>query len=444
MRALSMVFLFAFLGGCSSNSNGHAPAAGGTSSSGGASAGGALTGGGAGLNVSQQGGVGGESSATSVTWAEKIAPIVFEECAGCHREGGIAPFSLTTYASAAPLASLLAEEVEGRFMPPMPVDNGGACNTYANARWLTDSEIALFRAWATAGAPEGDRSKVPSLPSAPRGIENPSATLDAGADYTPNAALADDYRCFVVDAGLASDAFLVGYEVLPGDAREVHHAIVYQPKSDAAASEAEALDAAESGLGYTCFGAAGVDAEPRALWAPGGSAVTLPKDTGLALVAGRKLILQVHYNLSAGAFPDRTRVRLVTASSVKRAATYLAAADTKMNVAAGQAEGTTMRTVSGTNEPLLIWGVLPHMHTLGRKLRVDAATASGTTCLVNVDRWDFHWQNVWWYESPISLDVFKSATISCSYDTRGRDKPVTWGEGTNDEMCLSYFYASAP
>jgi hypothetical protein len=92
----------------------------------------------------------------------------------------------------------------------------------------------------------------------------------------------------------------------------------------------------------------------------------------------------------------------------------------------------------------LIWGALPHMHTLGRKLRVDAATASGTTCLVNVDRWDFHWQNVWWYESPLSLDAFKSATISCTYDTRGRDKPVTWGEGTNDEMCLSYFYATAP
>lgn len=341
-------------------------------------------------------------------------------------------------------ADALADEVEARTMPPMPVNNDGSCNTYANARWLSPSEIAIFRAWAAGGTPEGDPSRIPALPNAPGGLENPSVTLDFGADYTPSSGRPDDYRCFIVDPGFTQDTYLVGYEVLPGDAREVHHAIVYQPKSDAAADQAVQLDAADAGLGYTCFGGAGVDADPRVLWAPGGGVVNLPSGTGLPLARGRKLVLQVHYNLAAGSFPDRTRVRLATSNSVAKAATYLAAADTKMKVAIGQAEGTTTRTLSGTGTALKIYGALPHMHTLGLKLHVDAATASDKRCLVDVDRWDFHWQNAWWYAEPLTLDQFKSVTISCTYDTRDRTSPVTWGEGTSDEMCLSYFYATAP
>jgi hypothetical protein len=122
----------------------------------------------------------------------------------------------------------------------------------------------------------------------------------------------------------------------------------------------------------------------------------------------------------------------------------LAVADTKMKVASGQAAGVTTRTLDGTGTPLKIYGALPHMHTLGLKLHVDAATASAKRCLVDVDRWDFHWQNAWWYAEPLSLDLFKSVNISCTYDTRGRTTPVTWGEGTSDEMCLAYLYATAP
>lgn len=429
--------LFACASSCSDSSGGSSNSTGGNAGLGGAASG---SGGSAGKGAT--GGAAGNAS--SVTWAEHIAPIVFENCAGCHRDGGIGPFSLTTYAKAAPLASLMAEQTAGRWMPPMPVDNSGACNTYSNARWLTDAEIALIEAWSAAGAPEGDPTRVPQLPPAPGHLDNPDAMLDVGEEYTPDATLADDYRCFLVDPGLTKDTFLVGYEVLPGDPRVVHHVIAYHPEDAKAVAEAAARDAAEPGLGYTCFGSAGVSAEPRVLWAPGASVITLPKGTGLPMAAGSPLILQVHYNLASGSFPDRTKVRMRFTDTVARPASYIAIADTEMNIAAGQAEGKTTRTLKGTDGPLVLHGALPHMHTLGRKLRVEASGSSGNTCLVNVDRWDFHWQNAWWYAQPVTLDLFKSATISCTYDTRNRNAPVTWGEGTSDEMCLSYFYATGP
>jgi hypothetical protein len=402
-------------------------------------------GGGAGSGPS--GGAGNVAGSGAVTWSEHVAPIAYGECAGCHREGGIGPFSLTSYSSAYEYSATMADLTAIRYMPPMPVDNGGSCNTYSNARWLSDGDIATIGAWSAAGAPEGNPALLPPVPPPPPGLDRTDHLLDMGESYTPNADLSDDYRCFVIDPGLTANEFLVAYDVVPGEPRIVHHAILYAPDSEEAATLAEANDVQDLGLGYTCFGASGVDASPVALWAPGGGVVNLPEGTGLPLVAGRKLVLQVHYNLAPGAFPDRTTVRLKTEPTVDRPGTFTLVADPSLNVAPGQELGVSTRTFT-LDEPaqqMTIHGVLPHMHTLGRTLRLDASIpplGTSTTCVVNVDRWNFNWQNAWWYETPLVADGVTSFTLSCGFDTRERTMPVTWGEGTADEMCLVYLYVT--
>jgi len=378
------------------------------------------------------------------TWAEDIAPIVYEECVGCHREGGVAPFSLETYEVAAEAAPFIPAHVEMRHMPPMPVDGSGACNTYSNARWLTDEEIALFGDWAYYGAPLGDPSLAPSLPEPPPTLDSPDLTLDPGVEYTPNDALSDDYRCFLIDPGATAEQFIVGYEVIPGDPRIVHHAIVYQPESEDAEAAAVLLDEGEEGPGYTCFGGSGVDAEPRVLWAPGGGYAQLPEGTGVPLVPGRLQILQVHYNLAPGAFPDRTTVKLDLADEVTHQAMYQPIADLEMMLEPGLESATTTATFPVFGQSFVVHGVMPHMHTLGRELNVTVNADGADTCLVTVDRWDFHFQGAWWYTEPLTFDSVDDITISCTYDTTTRTEPVTWGEGTNDEMCLTYLYVTSP
>lgn len=394
---------------------------------------------------SNPGGSGGSGGVVpTVTWSDDIAPIVYRECAGCHRDGGIAPFSLLTYADARPFARGAMVAVAERYMPPMPVDNSGDCNTYANARWLTDDEIELFAQWVDQGVAEGDPSHLPPPPASPAGLDRVDVTLSMPMEYTPNAAVTDDYRCFVVDPGV-EDSYLVAYETLPGDARVVHHAIVFQPQKDSDAADAEALDAAEEGPGYTCYGAPRIDADPLAIWAPGGGPAKFPAGTGILLSGGRKLVLQMHYNTGSGVYPDKTSVRLQLEQRVDHPAYFQPIADQDMSVMPGQQLGMTVRTFPvKTPAPGTAYGVAPHMHTLGRTLRVDASFADGTDrCLVNVDRWNFHWQNAWWYTNPIK-GTAESVTISCGYDTTGRTTPVTWGEGTNDEMCLAYLYIATP
>jgi hypothetical protein len=431
-------------GGMGSNASG-LTSSGSSAANGGTQAGGsgdAASGGVPGLGGSAT--AGGGSPGQSITWAQDIAPIVYRECVGCHREGGVGPFPLESYEQTSEIASVLAAEIAERHMPPMPVDGSGACNTYSNARWLTEAEIELFQAWDEAGAPLGDPTLAPPLPAPPPRLDTPDLSLDPGEEYLPNAQLTDDYRCFVIDPALTAAKFIVAYEVNPGDARVVHHAIVYQPESDAAASEALELDANEAGAGYTCFGGVGVSAEPRVLWAPGGGFVELPQDTGVPLAAGRKLILQVHYNLSNGAFPDRTTVKLALRDEVRFPARYQAIADLEMRLEPGLERATTTRTFSALGQAVVVHGVMPHMHTLGRELRVMAQADAQEHCLVSVDRWDFHSQNAWWYTEALTYGAVESVSISCTYDTTRRTEAVTWGEGTQDEMCLTYLYVTQP
>jgi len=89
-----------------------------------------------------------------------------------------------------------------------------------------------------------------------------------------------------------------------------------------------------------------------------------------------------------------------------------------------------------------VHGTAPHMHQLGRTLRVEAQAAGESRCLVDVDRWDFHWQNAWFYDEPLVLDNVRQLSIRCSFDTRGQNEVVTWGDRSSDEMCINYLYVT--
>ena len=378
------------------------------------------------------------------TFATDVAPILKENCVTCHQPGGIAPFALIDYDSAKSHARAIADATEKREMPPMPVNNDGSCNTYSNARWLTNEEIETLAAWADAGAPEGDDSG-PIVPSPSVTLDSPDAVLELGVAYLPNDDLPDDYRCFVLPAPVAERAFMTRYEVVPGDPRVVHHAILFQPDSVEAVVDAHARDDAEPGDGYTCFGGPGVSAAPIALWAPGAGIVEMPTGTGVPIEANRELVFQIHYNLEHGTHPDRTSVKLDLVDDGVVTGIFAPVANLAMMLPPNREYvETTARDEYVPNVSFVVHGAMPHMHTLGRTLRVEAEARGETRCMVDVDRWDFHWQNAWWYDEPLDLDAVSSLSIRCGYDTSTRSAITTWGEGTADEMCISYFYLTIP
>lgn len=386
------------------------------------------------------------------TYYGDIRPILTETCVGCHTDGGIAPFALESYEQVFEVGARVAEVTEQRIMPPFLADNSGECNTWSNHRGLTDAQIELIGEWVDTGMTEGDPTTPPPEPGELPTLPRADVTLEMPNEYTIDGSSSDDYRCFVVETGLTETQYAVGYEVFPGNPQRVHHVIAYNPTSDSAAQQARDLDMQDGveGDGYPCFGGPRVSAPPLTLWAPGTGAVEFPRGTGLAMEPGRPMVVQIHYNnlVEGSANTDRTRIDIMTESSAIPA--YFALfADFNLNIPPRMemVEESYRQELSGIFSSLPIsqlniYGVLPHMHTLGRSLDIQINRPAENQCLIDVPYWDFDWQLAYWLDDPIPVTGDDAATITCRYNSMSRDEVTNWGDGTLDEMCLAFVYVS--
>ena len=371
---------------------------------------------------------------SSVTYHRDVLPITQTHCNGCHTAGGIATSALDSYESAKGAAGLMADAVQNRRMPPWPAspDCGGP---FVGDRTLTSEQIQTLTQWAAAGAPEGNPADAPAAPPAPSGLERTDFSAAMAAPYTPT--LQDEYRCFVVDPGLTSPKSVVGYDIAPGDRRVVHHVILFRvPRTAALAKDAE--DAAP---GWSCFGGANVQTTGvLGAWAPGGEAVRYPEATGIRIGADTVLAMQVHYNTRNGIVPDQTGVRLMYGLGSELPATLVPLVASGFRIpagATGYAYDKSFPNFAG--RPVRLWGAMPHMHTRGRSIRLTMDPSD--TCVVDIPKWDFHWQNQYFQTSPLVLGAGDQLRLSCVWDNPG-DRPLTWGEGTSDEMCFAFVYVS--
>jgi mono/diheme cytochrome c family protein len=397
---------------------------------------------------------------------QDVAPIYFTHCVECHRSGGIAPFALDDAEIAATWAQASAMAVADRTMPPWLVTDDGSCGTFRGSRALSDAQIELITAWADAGAPAGDERDDLVLPDAPAldattELVTPSfAPVVEGTEYAES----DEYRCFLVDASLDADTFLTGYEIEPGNDALVHHVLLFNldPTLEIAAGETNAMriaaldDESPDREGWPCFGASGEGTAPSGVpvsWAPGQGITAFPDGVGYRVGADDLLVMQIHYNLAAqvgDAPPVQTTLRLRTADAVEREG-FFDLPDPFLESAFGPEPASLapgQEAVDYTWElevdPLLqglpafdLFGVLPHMHGYGRRLRFDVVHDDGSeTCGVEVPRWDFDWQLYYFYEQPVRLEPGDRIRVTCTFDTREATEPVMPGWGTNNEMCL--------
>src|ERR1700728_2036557 len=90
----------------------------------------------------------GATASTTPPFNKDIAPILYPNCAGCHRPREVSPFPLLTYQAAAKRASLIVGATAGRFMPPWKAEPG--IGDFAGERRLTTEQIALIQDWAKA------------------------------------------------------------------------------------------------------------------------------------------------------------------------------------------------------------------------------------------------------------------------------------------------------
>jgi hypothetical protein len=405
--------------------------------------------------------------AAGPTFWQDVAPIYFKSCVTCHQPGGIAPFRLDTAEEAATWAAASAGATTMRTMPPWLLTDDGSCGEFRDSRALHEEEIATIAAWAEAGAPEGtprDDLQVPPPPTLADGVD---LTTPMFTPEPAGGALAefDEYRCFLIKPGQAQDMWITGYEVTPGNAPLVHHVLgmPVDPNrvTDSGLTNAEVMQAMDDEspdrLGWPCFSTAGegvaIEGLP-ATWAPGMGAVRYPEGTGIRLGKDDVFVVQIHYNLHDAELAgqsDSTTVRLQLAESVARPAfvdmvdlfiaTLFDGEPGSIEPGKPKVDVTWDADIGAwyvqSETPVEVHGVFPHMHERGRKWRAELIDGDETRCAGEVNAWDFDWQLFYFYEQPLIIKPGTRLRVTCEYDTRDAEAPITPGWGTQNEMCLA-------
>ncbi len=396
----------------------------------------------------------GKRSQTAPTFNKEVVRIFQNNCQTCHHPGDIAPFSLMTYKDARPWAVAIREQVILKKMPPWKAAAG--CGDFRDVRGLTQEEINTIVAWADSGAPEGNAADLPAPLEFPDGwsLGAPDLVVASDADYTPPTQ-GDMYRCFSVPVkDLRGDRQISALTVKPGNAKIVHHVIAYADPEGVSAQ----LDARDAEPGYTCFGGPGFnisfsnpDSSPLlGGWAPGSRGYFAPEGVGIRLTNNSRVVIQVHYHPTGEKETDHTQVGLYFAKTpVQRQLLVLPLVNQSFAIPPGEKnyEVTASYTIPNFLSARM-WAVTPHMHLLGKKIKVELTRPGATTpdCLINVPDWAFNWQGTYLYKNPIALTGGSQLKMTCNFDNstdnpfnpNSPPKTVRWGEETTDEMALAF------
>lgn len=381
---------------------------------------------------------------SKVTYTRDIAPILNANCVTCHRPGEVAPFSLLDYSHVKKHAEQIAELTQSHYMPPWKAQ--ADFGHFADERRLTDREINLIKRWVASDAPEGDSADLPPPPVFSSGwsLGQPDKVVTMAEPFDVPASGRDVYRAFVVPLDLPEDTYVVGVDFRPGAKSVLHHALFYLDGS----KKARELDAADPGPGYTSFGGPGfTPVGSLGGWAPGASPSLIENDTARYVPANSDLVIQVHYHPDGQPHKDQSSLAIYFAKKpVKHLISSLALITRQIDITPGDTNYHRDLSVELPMDVTLD-GIIPHMHLIGREMKVQATTPDGKLVpLIHITDWDFKWQDQYRYAEPVHLPKGTRIDMTARYDNSTNNlanpnsppKRVHWGEETTDEMCICF------
>jgi hypothetical protein len=404
-----------------------------------------------------------------------VAPIFYRSCASCHRPGGLGPFSLLDYDSAAPKLRKMKAMVSSGRMPPWQAT--GPRGVFRNDRRLTDQERDLIVRWLDSGAKPGDLKQQPPRPHYAAGWEigTPDAIVTMPDDYVVPASGTIEYQYFEVPTGITEEKWVQAIEIMPGAREVVHHVLVYAkvPAPPPPATPAAAPAAVPSGAPrpqplFIRNRAYAIPADPprrdsahpppRQLGAligstaPGTNVVEFPAGTALRLRPGTVLTFQMHYTAHGHEMKDRTSVGFRFAKEMPDEEIFAAAFTNGAFTIPAGARDFAVPSEIGVTQPVKIWGLLPHTHLRGTRWLYTLEKPDSTSEVVlDVPRYDFNWQTYYLFATPLVIPAGGKLTSMAWYDnsTSNKDNPdptkdVKWGDQTWEEMQYTGFLYSVP
>jgi hypothetical protein len=374
-------------------------------------------------------------------YAKDIAPLLKEKCAYCHVEGGIGPFAMNSYEVVRGFSPMIREVVLTKRMPPAQVDPH--VSHFQNANYISSEQQQTLVHWIDAGAPRGKSKKDPMSDVKPLTNEwqlgPPDYIVEVPA-YTVPATGVIDYFNHVIDLPFAEDKYVRAVQFIPGDKRVLHHLLSYMSTPDFDRSKAQTEENVRDFLeGY----------------APGKTDATqFPKDTGVFVPKGYKLVMQMHYTTMGKEVVDKTRVGLYFHKSppkYKYLTHPISHGGVALQIPAGENEY-KMNSSFVFNEDTMVYALRPHMHYRGRAFSFKVVYPDQTTeMLMNVPNYNFAWQPTYRLTEPKFLPAGSRIITNGIYDNSkfnaynpdptvmAKGGPQSW-----DEMFIGYVTYTLP
>jgi hypothetical protein len=392
------------------------------------------------------------ANAATPTYAKDVAPIIYKNCANCHRPGEIGPMPLLNYAQTRPWAKSIREAVALKTMPPWhAVEHPGI---FSNDRRLSEQERETIIAWADGGAPQGNPKDLPSTPVFVDGwqIGKPDAVLSMAKPYPIPASGTIEYQYIQIPTNFGEDKWIQAIEVRPGTRAVVHHVLVFATQPGApkaprtfARVVPEITPEQRKKLEQSDDKRPEAQRDPGALlatYAPGTAPQTFEPGTAMLLKAGAVLTLQLHYTANGKATEDTSSVGFIfaknpPANEVKSDAFYNA-----LLKLPPESRDTAVDSAIRFNEDVHVTAIFPHTHVRGKSWEYRVVYPDGRKdAILTVPHYDFNWQTYYTFATPLALPKGARLEATAHYDNSPSNPSnpdpkaeVHWGDQTWNEM----------
>ncbi len=374
-----------------------------------------------------------ESKSVDVTYHNQVARIVQSNCVHCHREKGLAPFSLETADDLISHAGMIKRVVENGTMPPWFAAKEKV-SRWANDSSLTRSNKENLLSWLSSERNLGDAANAPltKVFKDEWNIGTPDKVYEIPREIRIQSTGQMPYKYAVVKKTVEKDTWIKAVEIRPTDPSVVHHVLVFarQPGD-------RNID------GTSGFFAA---------YVPGNSYQVYPEGFAKKLPAGSNLVFQLHYTPNGKRTVDQTKIGLKLFNGTpKHAVRNVGIAKDErrrgrdiLEIPAG-AENHEQKKSFPINSDVKLLSFMPHMHVRGKAFRYELVSGGKREMLLDVPRYDFNWQLEYRLMEPKSVRRGSKIEVTAWYDNSENnpanpdpDKTVYWGDQTDEEMMLGY------
>ncbi|MDO8272507.1 MAG: redoxin domain-containing protein [Gammaproteobacteria bacterium] len=370
-----------------------------------------------------------------VSYEADVAPILAENCARCHRDGGIAPFAMDSHAMVQGWSPMIREVLMTKRMPPGQIDPH--VGNYSNDYVLSVQEQQTLISWIEAGAMrDGGTDPLMEMtwPETKWALGEPDLIVKVPPQTIPATGVLDYITVEVPFEGLETDRWVRASQYIPGDRTVLHHTLNDIIPPDATGRR-----------GF--LGGGDPNQANITAYIPGAEPAIEPPNTGGLLRAGSKLRLQLHYTTNGKETVDASEIGVWFYPEGEVPAERMSG-QCACIFTPGWTNITPYDPAFEMSQSVVIekdahmYGFLPHMHFRGKSMRFTAFYPDGTQEeLINIANYNYNWQIRYLMEEPklipagtrvVATGVFDNSTQNESNPDPSRSVP--WGQQSWDEM----------